>query len=97
MKKCLVNTCIMICITTLLTSCYSLNYKVGRGSRIGLKVSEKNHYLIYGLAPLKTTNPTRLAGNAADYTVNIQHSFIDGLISALTFGIYSTTTITVTK
>lgn len=97
MKKALVKKTMLLSITILLSSCYSLTYKVGKGSRLGLQVSQKNHYLIYGLAPLKTSNPTRMAGSVSDYTVNTQHTFVDGLISALTFGIYSTTTTTVTK
>jgi hypothetical protein len=38
-----------------------------------------------------------MAGGAKDYTVNIQHSFIDGLLSGLTGGLYTPTTTTVTK
>lgn len=97
MKKYLTVTLSIICISSLLSSCYSVSYKIGKGSRLGLKVSQKNHYLIYGLAPIRTSNPARMAGSVSDYTVNTQHTFVDGLISALTFGIYSTTTTTVTK
>lgn len=81
----------------MLSSCYSLTYNVGQGAQSGVSVSEKNHYLIYGLAALQTSDPTKLAGGAKDYTVNIKHSFIDGLLNALTGGIYSPTTTTVTK
>ncbi len=51
-----------------------------------------NHYLIYGLAPVKVSNPKDMVGDATDYTVTIQHIFVDGLINAITFGIYSPTT-----
>lgn len=81
----------------LMTSCYTLSYSVGRGSQTGVEVTAKNHYLVNGLAPIKTSNPTEMAGDAKDYTVVITHSFIDGLISALTGGIYTPTTITVIK
>lgn len=97
MRKCLTISLMTICASTLLSSCYSVTYKIGKGSRLGSKVSQKNHYLIYGLAPIKTSNSARMAGTVSDYTVNTQHTFVDGLISALTLGIYSTTTTTVTK
>lgn len=62
MKKYLTVTLLIICISSLLSSCYSVTYKIGKGSRLGLKVSQKNHYLIYGLAPIRTSNAARMAG-----------------------------------
>lgn len=80
-----------------MSSCYTLTYNVGNGAQTGVEIKEKNHYLIAGLAPLKTSDPVKMAGNATDYTVTIQHSFVDGLINAITFGIYTPTTTTVKK
>jgi len=88
---------LVFAISLLMTSCYTLTYSVGEGAKTGMEVTEKNHYLIYGLAPIKTSDPTKMAGGAKDYTVTIEHSFIDGLLNALTFGIYSPTTTTVKK
>ena len=84
-------------ISLLLTSCYTYTYTVGNGPQTGIKVTQKNHYLVYGLVPVSTSNPTTMAGTSNDYEVTIQHSFIDGLINAITMGIYSTTTTTVTR
>ncbi|NLA24592.1 MAG: hypothetical protein GX879_06460, partial [Bacteroidales bacterium] len=58
---------------------------------------EKNHYLIMGLAPIKTSNPTEMAEGAQNYSVTIKHSFIDGVLSAITGGIYTPTTTIVKK
>ncbi len=80
-----------------LGSCYTMSYSVGTGSQSGQKEKAKNHYLIYGLAPVKTQDPTKMASGAANYDVKISHSFVDGLIASLTFGIYTPTTVTVTK
>jgi hypothetical protein len=60
-------------------------------------VTGKNHYLIEGLVPVGRTTPTELAGNAADYDVTIVHSFVDGLLSAITGGLYTPTTVIVKK
>jgi hypothetical protein len=81
----------------LLASCYSHTYTVGEGSTTGVVVKEKNHFAVYGLAKIKTSSPTEMAGEATDYEVNTQHSFVDGLINSLTFGLYNPTTTTVTK
>jgi hypothetical protein len=97
MRKTVSSMALVFAIALLTTSCYTLTYSVGEGAKTGMEVTEKNHYLIYGLAPIKTSDPTKMAGGAKDYTVTIEHSFIDGLLNALTFGIYSPTTTTVKK
>ena len=83
--------------SVLFTSCYSYDVVVGSGAQGNEKVSEWNHYVVYGLAPVGVSNAKELAGGAENYDVNISHSFINGLVSALTLGLYSPTTTTVTK
>lgn len=80
-----------------MTSCYTYTFNVGEGAQTGLEVKKMNHYLIYGLAPVSISDPNELAGNAENYEVTITHSFVDGLINALTFGIYTPTTTIVKK
>lgn len=86
---------VLCCLT--LSSCYTYTFNVGRGAQGGATVTEKNHYLIYGLVPMGTSDPTQMAGGASDYTVKVEHTFVDGLLNAITFGIYTPTTTTVTK
>jgi hypothetical protein len=86
---------LFLCLT--FTSCYTLTYAVGTGSQTGVEVTEKNHYLIGGLAGLKTSDPTKMAGDAKNYQVTITHTFIDGLLNALTGGLYTPTTTIVKK
>ncbi len=74
------------------SSCYTYTWTVGDGPQTGLETKKMNHYLIYGLAPIAISDVNEMAGNATDYEVTIQHTFIDGLINAITFGIYSPTT-----
>lgn len=97
MKKIALNLFLVFAISVLFSSCYTLTYSVGEGAKTGVDVMERNHYLIYGLAPVKTSDPSKMAGGAKDYTVTIQHTFIDGLLNAITFGIYSPTTTIVKK
>ena len=80
------------------TSCYTVRYNVGEGPQTGVEVKSKNHFLIAGLAPVgDQKTPQELAGNTTDYEVKISHTFIDGLLNAITFGIYTPTTTTVRK
>ncbi|MDZ4750871.1 MAG: Bor family protein [Flavobacteriales bacterium] len=97
MKRLIYNLILVVGLSIGLTSCFTLTYSVGKGGTSGTTVKEKNHYLIYGLAPLKTSNPTQMAGGAEDYTVTIKHTFVDGLIQSITLGIYTPTTTFVTK
>ena len=97
MKKSILKLSFILTISIFMSSCYTLTYSVGNGAQTGVEVKEKNHYVVYGLAPVKTSDPAKMAGNATDYTVTIEHSFIDGLINALTFGLYTPTTTKVKK
>lgn len=61
------------------------------------QVTKKNHYVIGGLGAVKVSDSKAMAGGAKDYTIKTEQTFIDGLLSVLTFGIYTPTTTTVTK
>jgi hypothetical protein len=97
MKKLIVSTIFVFGLSLLMTSCFTYTHTVGKGPQTGVQVKKMNHYLIYGLAPVGVSNPTEMAGGATDYEVTITHTFVDGLINALTFGIYTPTTTIVKK
>ncbi|MFA6368513.1 MAG: hypothetical protein WC108_08240 [Bacteroidales bacterium] len=80
-----------------MSSCYTFTATVGNGPQTGTKIVAHNHYVIDGLAPISTANTKELAGDAKDYSITVTHSFIDGFLSMLTGGIYTPTTVTVTK
>jgi hypothetical protein len=84
------------CIVSL-TSCYTYTFDVGNGANTGVETTQKNHYLIAGLVPLSEVDHEKLAKGASDYTVKIEHSFVDGLLNVITFGIYTPTTTTITR
>ena len=81
----------------LFSSCYTYTTVVGDGAQGNRETSTWNHYLIFGLAPVGVSVPSELAGDTKDYTVQTQQTFVNGLVSALTFGIYSPTTTTIIK
>jgi hypothetical protein len=84
-------------LSIMMTSCYTYTATIGKGPQTNVSVKKKNHYLIGGLAPIGVSDAKAMAGDATDYSINIQHTFVDGLINLITFGIYTPTTTTVTK
>lgn len=88
---------IALSFSFLLTSCYSYTSVVGKGAQGTTQVKKWNHYVIGGLVPVGVSDSKAMAGGATDYTVTVDHSFVNGLLNAITFGIYTPTTTTVTK
>ncbi len=97
MKKILKTLTFIFALTFLFSSCFTYTFSVGKGAQTGLEIQGKNHYLINGLAPVGSVDFKQLAGDAENYDVTITHSFIDGLLAAITFGIYTPTTVIVKK
>lgn len=87
----------MFLIATLSSSCYVYTSTVGSGPQGNQEVTEWNHYLIYGLAPINVSDSKTMAGGAENYSVTTKQTFVNGLISALTGGIYTPTTTIVKK
>ena len=94
MKKVL----LLLVVGFMLQSCYTHKHIVGQGPKIGVTDKAKQHNFVYGLASGKTPSIEKVTGkkDLKDYKVETKHSFIDGLISQLTFGIYTPTTVKVT-
>lgn len=81
----------------MLTSCYTYTTVVGKGAQ-GKETTKKwNHYVLWGLAPVGLSDAKEMAGGASDYNVTTTQSFVNGLLSSITFGIYTPTTTIVTK
>jgi predicted small secreted protein len=97
MKKIAKICTVAFAASMLLTSCYTYTTVVGKGAQGNSKVTKWNHYVIYGLAPVGVSDAKQMADGATDYTVTTKHSFINGLIAGITFGIYTPTVTTVTK
>ena len=97
MKKKLIQLSAVLFVSLLMTSCYSYTTVVGDGSQGNQQISKWNHYLIGGLAPIDVSDPAILAGGVQDFTVKTEMSFVNGLVSALTGGIYAPTTTTIYK
>ncbi|MFM1808439.1 MAG: hypothetical protein RLZZ242_1164 [Bacteroidota bacterium] len=93
MKKILLGSLFLL----VLNSCYVHKTVVGEGAQQGLTVKATQHNFIGGLISGKTPDTQLLAGGATDYEVVIKHSFLDGLLSFITSGIYNPTTVEVKR
>lgn len=96
-KKSMKMMSILFAASMLLSSCYSYTSVVGNGAQGNSQTTKWNHYVIYGLAPVGVSDSKQMADGAENYTVHTRQSFVNGLVSAITFGIYTPTTTTVTK
>jgi hypothetical protein len=96
-KKTMKMMTVVFAASMLLTSCYSYTSVVGNGAQGNSQTTKWNHYVIYGLAPVGVSDSKQMAQGAENYTVHTRQSFVNGLVTAITFGIYTPTTTTVTK
>lgn len=97
MKRMIGFGAVVLMASMMLTSCYTYTTVVGKGAQGNSETKKWNHYVLFGLAPVGVSDAKEMAGGATDYTVTTQQSFVNGLVSGLTFGLYSPTTTTVTK
>ena len=86
----------LFCII-LLPSCFTYVSVVGEGAQGSQEITKWNHYVVYGLAPVGVSDSKEMANGAENYEVKTEQTFVNGLVAALTFGIYTPTTTTVKK
>ena len=97
MKRLFIKTFIALAIIITMTSCYTVTATIGTGPKTGVEVKKPNHFLIGGLVPIATADVKAMAGDAENYSITVTHSFVDGLLSAITGGLYTPTTTIVRK
>ena len=90
----------LICLTVMLSSCFSTQIACGENMTAKTPVvkvnSEWNHHFLFGLIP--GSNAKMVAKDYVDgaenYVVKTNQTFVNGLVNFLTFGIYTPTTTT---
>lgn len=91
------NFIIVLAMVFTFSSCYVHKVQVGEGAQSGVVEKAKQHNFIGGLASGKTPDTQKMAKGSKNYEVVTKHSFIDLLISGITFGIYNPTTVSVRR
>lgn len=94
MKKFL-NFMSVACVALMMSSCYSSTVCVGNMSKTEpskcVNVVHNPHFL-GGLVGKKEVKAKAYVGNRKDYKIKRHQSFVDGLLSSITLGIYTPTT-----
>lgn len=92
MKRILV-ICSVVLATLAMSSCYTSEVYVGNAkpgqpmTKIG---KTTNPHLINGLVPLGEGKiASEFVGDRTDYMVKFTHTFVDGLLESVTFGLYT--------
>ena len=77
-------------------ACSTHVHVVGDGSQNGQETSKRQLWVI-GLVPINEVDTRSMAGNAENYEITTKMTFMDGLISAITYNIITMRTVTVKK
>jgi len=97
MRKNLLKVAFVFGVCVMMTSCYTVTATIGKGPQTGVEVKQANHFLIGGLVPVGVANVKEMAGGAENYSITVTHTFVDGLLSGITGGLYTPTTTIVKK
>lgn len=93
MRK-LVSACIIV---VLLSSCFRSKITVGEGPKLNQELTAKNHYLVYGLFPVKTADIKTMTAGSSHYEVELVMTPLDAVLASFTGGIYVPQTVIVKK
>ena len=97
MRKFLSVLVIAFALSMTMSSCFTHKYVVGDGPQTGVTSTERNNFFLFGLVTGNVSDPQEMAGGAKDFEVTEVHTFVDGLLRVITFGIYTPTTTKVQK
>ena len=82
----------------LLVGCQTHRHVVGDGPQEWQSTSERQWYILWGLVPINEVQSAPMAGDAEDYEIKTETTFLDGVISIVTAIItVNSRTVTVTK
>jgi type II secretory pathway component PulK len=97
MKHC-TKVLVVLMVVALVAGCATHIHQVGRGAQSGQMEQQRQWYVLFGLVPINNVDTGDMAGEADDYTIKTQQSFLDVVINIFT-GIVSVNsrTVTVTK
>lgn len=81
-----------------LAGCSAHTHIVGSGAQEQVTVEERQWYVLWGLVPINEDKSEEMAGDAEDYVVDTELTFLDFVINIFTSIISVTSrTVTVTK
>jgi len=89
---------IVMLILISLMGCQTHIHQVGNGAQTGMLEQQRQWYVLWGLVPINNVDTNLMAGDAQDYTITTQGTFLDVVINIFTsmITVYSRT-VTVEK
>lgn len=83
MRKTLLTVALSLSLL-LFSGCFTNVHVVGDGGTGAKEVKERQWYILWGLVPLNELETSEMAGDAENYTIKTEHTFIDGVIGIFT-------------
>ena len=81
---------VSLIVTVLITGCATQTFHINGSSGDSPTDQKTQHFFISGLGQKKTTDAARSCGGVAKIVkVESHHSFLNGLLALLTYGIYT--------
>jgi hypothetical protein len=91
------NSFCMLLLSLLMSSCFVARFNVGEGPEHVIVEKGKNHYFLFGIVPGNRVNVPQMADDKKNYKVTFKHSFVDVVLSIITIGIYTPTTVIIER
>jgi len=88
---------LLLLISLTASACFRSTITVGEGPKLNQELTAKNHYLVYGLFPVKTADIKTMTAGSSHYEVELVMTPLDAVLASFTGGIYVPQTVIVKK
>jgi len=75
---------LVLCLALSASSCFTLDHTVGKGAQGSEKHEKRVWYALWGLIPITDFDSKDLAGDAQNYSIKSQITFLDYVINLFT-------------
>lgn len=82
--KYLTKLALLAALVVPLSGCYTFTHQVGTGASGGTETEARQWFILWGLVELNDVDSKQMAGNATNYTVTTEFTFLDVVISFFT-------------
>ncbi len=89
---------VIVVLLFMMVGCAAHTHVVGDGAQRGQTDEARQWYILFGLVPINDVDTNMMAGDADDYTIHTEASFLDIVINIFTQWVTVTSrTVTVTQ
>lgn len=84
MRKKLLTLSLLVTISVMFSSCYTIEHTVGQGAQAFNVETKRQWYILYGLVPLNEVDSKAMSQGKADYTIKTEMTPLDVIIGIFT-------------